>query len=374
MFVSNPMYFFSAPSPIAAAPSPMAPSNEAITLAWAQAAASLTPALSQLAAANLQQHQQQLQNAYESQLQSYNQHQAPSPAPLQPARPLQPSPPVIAPQPQVASMPPAGVPAPSIPGATVSGAPRPPAYFVAPPGTQFAPARPTAMQAPPPVMKPSTVARPPVPIAPSPPVISPPPTVPLHNATLRAAPRPPQAVGQTAPPTIVAPKPVITEQATESPPSPQRSKEDEVAGSMLMGFLSSLRKGYMEAKQLKDSEVAPSHGKESSSNNDTSSAFTSQPADSSLEDSQSDKDASKDPSSSEESEKGDLEKEMRSEKTRMRGPPRKRHKSSGQGIGEFTSKNVEAHNTRMDALHHQKDKHGDHTATPTGSKQPPHRI
>jgi hypothetical protein len=39
--------------------------------------------------------------------------------------------------------------------------------------------------------------------------------------------------------------------------SPPRSKEDEDAGSMLMGFLSSLRKGYEEALSERDRKEDP---------------------------------------------------------------------------------------------------------------------
>lgn len=152
-----------------------------------------------------------------------------------------------------------------------------------------------------------------------------------------------------------------------------RSKEDEAAGSMLMGFLTSLRKGFMEAKNMKDREDQERASKELESipgsmastelstttastreANETSSGTMSQPADSSPEDSQSDP-CKQDMSSSEESDQP--------EGSLSRGPPRKRHKtkigdftkskSKITNIGEFTSQNVAAHTTRMKELHQQ---------------------
>lgn len=350
------------------------PSNEAITLAWAQAAASLTPALSQLAAANLQQHQQQLQKAYESQLQSYSQtaqsiQSQPSPATAQsqphqnshvhhhhhqltpaPAAPIQY---VATPQQQITatqlSIQPATIPPPSTliaapPRQNISSAPEPHEQFARPPNA--------------------------VPIAPQPPV-----TKVQHQQNTNVIPtritaKPPQ-------PTAIQPQVQSKENVVSDKENKEddngRSKEDEVAGSMLMGFLTSLRKGFMEAKSMKEREDQERATKELESipgsmastelstttastreANETSSGTMSQPADSSPEDSQSDP-CKQETSSSEESDQpeGNL----------SRGPPRKRHKTkigeftksknSKTNIGEFTSQNVAAHTTRMNELHQQ---------------------
>ena len=129
-----------------------------------------------------------------------------------------------------------------------------------------------------------------------------------------------------------------------------RTKDEVDAGSMLMGFLNSLHKGFIEARDLKAKDEREMAARELSWSNkasamsimgdsqDSSSRRTSQPADSSLEDSQSER-GGKDPSSSEESDATE----------RIRAPPRKRYKARA---SEFTSKNVAAHTTRMDALHH----------------------
>lgn len=84
-------------------------------------------------------------------------------------------------------------------------------------------------------------------------------------------------------------------------------------------------------------------GKSPSESNETSSGTTSHPADSSMEDSESDK-GKTDPSSSEDSDKDNGERRL--------GPPRKRLKKGI--VGEFTSQNVAAHNDRMDALHRER--------------------
>mmetsp|Transcript_13535 Transcript_13535/g.19972 ORF Transcript_13535/g.19972 Transcript_13535/m.19972 type:complete len:743 (-) Transcript_13535:13-2241(-) len=358
-----------------------APTNEAITLAWAQAAASLTPALSQLAAANLQQHQQQLQKAYESQLQSYSQpsqqaQSQPSQATAQNNLPhqhshvhhhhhqLTPAAPapiqyVATPQQQIATTPLSIQPATTMPTSSTLMA---------------APPRQNVTSAPPPPHE--QFARPPnaVPIAPQPPVTK----LQHHNTNVVPTPiaaKPPQtAILQPR----VHPKGPTgniqdNKQTKDDDDDSGRSKEDEAAGSMLMGFLTSLRKGFMEAKTLKDKEDQERALKELESlpgsmastevstttastreANDTSSGTMSQPADSSPEDSNSDP-CKQDMSSSEESDQpeGNL----------SRGPPRKRHKtkigeftktkSSITNIGEFTSQNVAAHTTRMKELHQQ---------------------
>jgi len=304
--------------------------NEAITLAWAQAAASLTPALSQLAAANLQQHQQQLQKAYESQLQSYAQQQSQT---QQPALVQQYAPAQLA-------------------------APTTIAFAARAPGQQ---------------------------IAPAPAVMAPPPSVPsimsahsfVQPATVSIAPQPVRHASSTPTPIAAKPPSSSVQRLPTQPPLPTqrvmllpvahkapnpaavdlssagRTKEEEYNGSMLMGFLTSLHKGFTEAKDLKDKEdrdlaeqklvwankSAAMAVMGESQKQESSSGGTSYPADSSPEDSQSDM-GGKDPSSSEESD---------TTMDRPRGPPRKRHKTR---VGEFTSRNVAAHTTRMDALHH----------------------
>jgi hypothetical protein len=171
-----------------------------------------------------------------------------------------------------------------------------------------------------------------------------------------------------------------------------RSEEDEAAGSMLMGFLSSLRKGYEDAmkdkdrseKETKTSEkpslsgqkrsasemvqkpkktkgpaancVTPAPSATTTERTETSSGTTSYRADSSLEDfmSSSETDKGKDPSSSEDSDKdysgerGSSEEQGSLEK-RASVPPRKRMKGKGT-VGEFTKKNIAKHNHRMDAM------------------------
>ena len=153
------------------------------------------------------------------------------------------------------------------------------------------------------------------------------------------------------PPTrVVVPSPVAQSSVSGTASNAARTKDDVDAGSMLMGFLNSLHKGFIEAKCQRDKEERDSAEQEQAWSNksssilgmgdaqETSSGRTSQPADSSLEDSQSEQ-GGKDPSSSEES---DVPME------RPRGPPRKRHKTK---VSEFTSVNVAAHTSRMDALH-----------------------
>jgi hypothetical protein len=149
-------------------------------------------------------------------------------------------------------------------------------------------------------------------------------------------------------------KPVTTD-VLMAPNSPNRSKEDEAAGTMLMGFLTSLREGFMEAKNSKDQEdrFKTTQGAQVKKavalaalrdNQETESGTTSYPADSSPEDSSQSDQGGKDPSSSEESDSLD----------KPRGPPRKRLKTK---IGEFTSRNVAAHTSRMNALHHAEQQH-----------------
>ena len=255
--------------------------NDALTSwAWAQAAASLTPALSQLAAVHFQQQQQQLQKAYESQRAQYQQqHLA-----CAPIAPLVPTAPMVVPLAPV-----------SIMCNVVGGSP-----------ASFSSTLPT----------------------PYPVVVVPTPSGPS-----------PVEIMDTA---IAIPN---------SPSQQLRSKEDEDAGSMLMGFLSSLREGFMEAVDRKDREEqdrsnrkrAYTSVKTSSvelSKSEVSSGTTSHPADSSLEDSGSDK--GRESSSSEDSDK-DIAID------RPMGPLRKRIKMKK--ISEFTSKNVEMHNRAMIALH-----------------------
>lgn len=396
-----------------APPNPAAaqPGGNMFALAWAQAAASLGPALSQLAAANLQKHHNQLQKAYESQVQNYSsQQRVTAPAPGAP---------VAAPAFQVG--------APTIPTPHATQAPVHMTHQTSAHPTQHVhtPLPGYALAAPPPAHL--TVVQPPASAVHSAPAkMAPPPNVstsaqtftrspvvatapmstqqhihqhiqhtqvahapslqhsiiPAHSVrqppiTTNTAPVPVQV---SAPPSAVASLQAAQQiqvqrqvqaqvaaqsqaQAQPDPPAPPqssnssaldqtaqptaldpsaaprtRSKEDEDAGSMLMGFITSLRKGFMAAKNQKDKEMQ--ERKENSTG--IASGATSHAADSSPDDSG----ASKDNSSSDDSDK-DAEK--------PRGPPRKRMKKK-RVIGEFTSKNVAAHNTRMDALHAKRQK------------------
>jgi hypothetical protein len=301
-----------------------AATNEAINMAWAQAAASLTPALSQLAAANLQQHQQQLQKAYDNQLQSYGQHQQQQMVPTQQYSATQ-----------------------------LTTTPTTMVFAAQATGPHLAPA--PAVMAPPPCVPPpgqvqSFVQPPPVPIAPQPVphLASKPATIAAKPSELSIQPRPVQVPPLS---NVVVQNAVKSDHVGESVQNSSRSKDDVDAGSMLMGFLNSLHKGFLDAKRLKDEEDRELAAQQlvwankaaamavMGESQETSSGRTSQPADSSPEDSQSEV-GGKDPSSSEESD---------APMERLRGPPRKRHKTK---IGEFTSLNVAAHTTRMDALHH----------------------
>ncbi|KAI2502475.1 hypothetical protein MHU86_11981 [Fragilaria crotonensis] len=324
----HPQYQVGAPAPwsfVTAAPQPAAPhsqptslssiqtaTNDAIHMAWAQAAASLTPALSQLAAANLQQHQRQLQQAYETQLQTYGQSVPQQVAPMQ--HYIQ---------------------------SSLTPAPAP-IVFAAPVPAQHLTPVPFTMALPPPI---------PLPIPtqsflqPSPHPTHPPPIV-AKPAAVPIQPRPVQVEPSAQ---VVAP--VAQRNPDSQETSTSRTKDEVDAGSMLIGFLNSLHKGFLEAKSLKDKDEREMAARELAWSNkvaataimgdshDSSSGRTSQPADSSPEDSQSEL-GGKDPSSSEESD---------ATMERPRAPPRKRHKVR---VSEFTSRNVAAHTTRMDALHH----------------------
>lgn len=182
---------------------------------------------------------------------------------------------------------------------------------------------------------------------------------------------------QAAPLTVAKPKP----SAPSSTSSP-RSKEDEDAGSMLMGFLSSLRKGYEEAlseREQIEGRAAPAtltgHKRQGSSEPpsaakrpripasrttftermETESGTTSYPAESSLEDSDEAGKNKQDHSSSE----GDSDKDSsergcsggRGSSSEEGGsvPPRKRMKGK-HSVGEFTRQNVAEHNHLMDVM------------------------
>lgn len=267
-------------SPFSRSCSPNAQVNPLATWAWAQAAASLTPALSQLAAANLQQHQKELQKAFEGRIQAIAQHQSSSGA--------------------ASSTPP-----------TASNSQQ-------------------------------------------------------LDTTVKSPPQPPVVVPVPKPAPAAA-KPSVKPKQSTSP----RSKEDEDAGSMLMGFLSSLRKGYEEAlserersegalssrsglkRQMSDEpqpskrpRFAPS-SRNVTDGSETASGTTSYPAESSLEDSD---DRGK-TSSSEDSDKDSSERDSSGERGSSSGeggsvPPRKRMKGK-RNVGEFTTKNVAEHNHRM---------------------------
>lgn len=113
-----------------------------------------------------------------------------------------------------------------------------------------------------------------------------------------------------------------------------------------MGFLSSLREGFIEAVNQKDKEEQERSLKRPSpaadlSTTDVSSGTTSQAAESSMEDSGSDK-GKEGSSSSEDSDKD-------TPVDRPLGPPRKRMMMKK--VSEFTSQNVAKHNRAMTALH-----------------------
>jgi hypothetical protein len=286
--------------------------NEAmVNMAWAKAAVALTPALSQLAASNFQQHQQNLQKAYESQIQSYVQKDQRVMI-SQPYIPIQL---VAAPSPGSFAAP--------IPGQFMTPASLIQISSPLPiPGQALAPAKAKSFQ----TDKDSKILPNVVPIQPNP-------FPPADKITSQ---------GRKSD--------VTTSMMEQQRITPTRTKDEVDAGSMLMGFLNSLHQGFVEAKRQKEQEEGVlSKGANNGTSmtrtgtceaQDTSSGSTSQPADSSPEDSQSEVGGGKDPSSSEES---DVPLE------RSRVPPRKRHK--GNKVSEFTQRNVAAHTTRMDALH-----------------------
>ena len=303
MLFSNQLTSFSILARAAPAGAPVVhgASHDAISLAWAQAAVALTPALQQLAAANLQQHQQQLQKAFETQFQAFAQQQVPPP----------------------------GVPKQHVEfGAAMTSAQ--PHQFSPPPAAQIHYALP--------------VQNLPLPNW----TMSAPQHRPQAPVTIPIAPHPPTgpAIAVASVPSLPPLASQVSGASKQSAASPNRSKEDEDAGSMLMGFLTTLRQGYIEAKNQKDREERDRSLKHSMStsistgigySNETSSGKTSDPADSSPDEELGG--SNKDASSSEESDPVE---------GASRVPPRKRHKTK---IGEFTKKNVAAHNTRMNALH-----------------------
>jgi hypothetical protein len=345
-----------APNPTTPSPSPIVPNiqqnptssmqaaNDAMAkIAWAQAAASLTPALSQLAAANLQKQQQQLQQAYQAQMQQGLTSGVPN---------------------TTTAM---GL-VPRVPGNGLSSAP-----------------------------------------------------VALNHTIANRPPLPPQtsqtvALLETKPGKFDGdkkednPKPSSSENEASNP----RSKEDEAAGSMLMGFLSSLRKSFLDAVEQKDRSAngvgaltdkailpeatqtaardtsskaiaQPKHTKRAkkvretssigsstdvgsgllsrragltdyrfSARTETSSGGTSHPGDSSMEETESSSSDNAvqrsgrsgetrkaDPSSSDDSDEQFDDRGF--------GPPRKRIKNK-RVVGEFTSKNIAEHNHRMHAM------------------------
>jgi hypothetical protein len=262
--------------------------NHLAALAWAQAAASLSPAISQLAVANLRQQQHELQKAFEARLQE------------------------IAKQQTVGN------------AATTTTTVAPTS---APVEVQKIQA--TTFQAPPSVIQPMQL-----------------------SGTAQ------EGVAQAP----VSAKPAPAQPTPQSP----RSKEDEDAGSMLMGFLSSLRKGYEEAlserEQSEGKLTAPLSGhkrerRTSAERAETESGTTSYPAESSLEDSDEAGKSNKQTCSSSE---GDSDKESSErESSGERGssseegggsvPPRKRMKGK-HSLNEFTRQNVAEHNHRMDVM------------------------
>jgi len=272
-------------------------------LAWAQAVASLGPALSQLAAANMQQQQQELQRAFEAQLQAIA---------------LQPAGNATAPIPPVAP--------------TVSNT--------------------------------------------------------KQNRVEKAKPAPQKVVMIKTDATKVTANVKPNNDAPKATNSP-RTKEDEAAGTMLMGFLSSLRKGYEEALsereqkkgeapttlsgQKRQASDAPQPTKRSrvpvarqtsasTERVETASGTTSYPAESSLEDSDDaekgkilsseDKNSSSEDSDKDYSERGSSGERGPPSGERGSVPPRKRMKGKHNGA-EFTRKNVAEHNHRMDVMRSQ---------------------
>jgi len=346
-----------APNPTASTPSPIVPNmqqtptssmqaanNAMAKIAWAQAAASLSPALSQLAAANLQKQQQQLQQAYQAQIQQGI--------------------PVGVPNTAAMSL------VPQVPGNALSSTPV--------------------------ALNQSVVHRPPLP-----PQVS--------QTVAVSASKSDVADGNKA---VVDSMTSSSDAETTNP----RSKEDEAAGSMLMGFLSSLRKSFLDAVEQKDRnpsgagvltdkttppQATETAGRETSTSSkskdqqkhakrakkvretsssgsstdvgsgllsrragltdysfsartETSSGGTSHPGDSSMEETESSSSDNAvqrsgrsgetrkaDPSSSDDSDEQFDDRGF--------GPPRKRIKNK-RVVGEFTSKNIAEHNHRMHAM------------------------
>lgn len=132
------------------------------------------------------------------------------------------------------------------------------------------------------------------------------------------------------------------------------SKDDEDAGSILMGFASLLQQSYDEAQSsgrgnsVCESSTSNRKGgstaaMSASGESEFCSARTSNPADSSADDSLSDQ-GGKDPGCSSEESDG-----ATYQTYSQQAPPCKRHKSK---IGNFTSQNVAEHTTRMAAMYH----------------------
>jgi hypothetical protein len=173
--------------------------------------------------------------------------------------------------------------------------------------------------------------------------------VPLQGSTPRQAaaaaaplgPKPSQPVPKTAASLPTGMRPVPQDRP---PRSPTRSKEDEDAGTVLLGFISSLRQSFEEAKARRQEEDSSQMKVETASG---TTGTTNPATDSSLDElSENDKKGSS--SGSDESDEA-----ATGGRSRL-GPPRKRHKSAK--YSDFTRRNIAKHNTRMDALHEKEQK------------------
>lgn len=355
--------------------------NDAMAqLAWAQAAASLTPALNQLAASNLHQHQQQLQNAYQAQFQKNAYH----------AQFQKNAAPVVVPTSMMA--PPLRSQAShesstsATANSTTSVHPLNSANT-----TQVVLSQPKVSVAPP--------------VAGVTPVMAPPPRVsasvtPSTSVTANATPKTSQLpVLVTSFGPVASPKQLDIQSAVNARPLSNQT-EDEVAGSMLLGFLSSLRKSFNDAVEQKNlqegvaligkatpilapqqtttigssqrvlqktkkmttknlactNQVSSGSSQEGAafqysvgSRTECSSGWTSHPGDSSMEETESNSSDNAVPKTNEITKEGPSSSDDSDGLyyDRGYGPPRKRYKQNKPVFGHFTSKNIAEHNQRM---------------------------
>jgi len=138
--------------------------------------------------------------------------------------------------------------------------------------------------------------------------------------------RPPVVSGATSRPNVDERKPAAKRVGTGNVPPPPTGKSTEKDSSVLINFLSSLRDSYEEALRGQTQTTAPGVPSSIARKRPPASVTdsSSQPAESSLDDSDSDKKS--DPSSGEDfdSDKDDAR------ASTSKGPPRKRHKTLGE--------------------------------------------